>query len=407
MTEKRMEIIALPKAQRLYTYANSQQISMQTGLIGHLRADFGSNGKQFFSSFFDFRKDLKSDAFKDEINTVFDFLREGSRYVDKNGAEIREHDFLQFEDGTEKEVFRLQDGSLGISVSNPAYLAAHPNAEEYYSTLSGWAPDGGIKKVTDGVVDFARRPNRQEEAYVSCGSVLKSRSALSAFCAAHPECGFAGNYTQEFGIRVNTPDYAYLLRLNPTKGDYNIYCYCYRRDWLDHHLQQAQKGIRFITPNYQTLFTLADGDQVRILNAQGGCEDKTVRYVDDYHAEIGMNLYHICEFAERMEQAGSKGLIPLRASLPDKCCSTLLENGKVVILKKGETGYYTTDIPFTSREEAQRIVDEQNSRLGVTKAQEAAMKAGSMFGFAVPAADPKNYDENGIPLGRRAQNHER
>ena len=52
-----MEIIALPKAQRLYTYANSQQISMQTGLIGHLRADFGSNGKQFFSSFFDFRKD--------------------------------------------------------------------------------------------------------------------------------------------------------------------------------------------------------------------------------------------------------------------------------------------------------------------------------------------------------------
>ena len=129
--------------------------------------------------------------------------------------------------------------------------------------------------------------------------------------------------------------------------------------------------------------------------------------MDDYHAEIGMNLYHICEFAERMEQAGSKGLIPLRASLPDKCCSTLLETGKVVILKKGETGYYTTDIPFTTREEAQRIVDEQNSRLGVTKAQEAAMKAGSMFGFAVPAADPKNYDENGIPLGRRAQNHER
>lgn len=407
MTEKRMEIIALPKAQRLYTYANSQQISMQTGLIGHLRADFGSNGKQFFSSFFDFRKDLKSDAFKGEINTVFDFLREGSRYVDKNGAEIREHDFLRFEDGTKKEVFRLQDGSLGISVSNPAYLAAHPNAEEYYSTLSGWAPDGGIKKVTDGAVDFTRRPNRQEEEYVSCGSILKSRSALSAFCSAHPECGFAGNYTQEFGIRVNTPDYAYLLRLNPTKGDYNIYCYCYRRDWLDHHLQQAQKGIRFITPNYQTLFTLADGDQVRILNAQGGCEDKTVRYVDDYHAEIGMNLFHICEFAERMEQAGSKGTIPLRASLPDKCYSTLLETGKVVILKKGETGYYTTDIPFTSREEAQRIVDEQNSKLGVTKAQEAAMKSGSMFGFAVPAADPKHYDENGIPLGRKPQDHER
>lgn len=399
-----MEIIALPKAQRLYTYANSQQISMQTGLIGHLRADFGGNGKQFFSSFFDFRKDLKSDAFKDEINTVFDFLREGSNYVDKNGAEIREHDFLQFEDGTEKEVFRLQDGSLGISVSNPAYLAAHPNAEEYYSTLSGWAPDGGIKKATDGAVDFARRPNRQEKAYVSCGSVLKSRSALSAFCAAHPECGFAGNYTQEFGIRVNTPDYAYLLRLNPTKGDYNIYCYCYRRDWLDHHLQQAQKGIRFITPNYQTLFTLSDGDQVRILNAQGGCEDKTVRYVDDYHAEIGMNLYHICEFAERMEQAGSKGLIPLRASLPDKCYTVAEGTASVAVIEKGKPGYVEVQIPSKSIEEADSLASYYNKNAGVTPAQFEAMKAGSMFGWDSPAADPKNYDENGVLFAHKSPN---
>lgn len=46
-------------------------------------------------------------------------------------------------------------------------------------------------------------------------------------------------------------------------------------------------------------------------------------------------------------------------------------------------------------EESRALVEEYNRNLGVTKAQEAAMKAGSMFGFQVPAADPKNYDVDG------------
>ena len=47
------------------------------------------------------------------------------------------------------------------------------------------------------------------------------------------------------------------------------------------------------------------------------------------------------------------------------------------------------------RVEAQKIVDEYNEKLGVTKAQAEAMVAGSMFGWHVPAADPKNYDKDG------------
>lgn len=44
------------------------------------------------------------------------------------------------------------------------------------------------------------------------------------------------------------------------------------------------------------------------------------------------------------------------------------------------------------------MVDEYNGKLGVTKAQEEAMKAGSMFGWNVPGADPKNYDMDGKPM---------
>lgn len=46
-----MTIRAMTPAERNYGYAQSQQISMQTGLIGHLRADMDSNGKGFFRTF--------------------------------------------------------------------------------------------------------------------------------------------------------------------------------------------------------------------------------------------------------------------------------------------------------------------------------------------------------------------
>ena len=50
-----MELRPMSKEEMLYCYAQSQQISMQTGLIGHLRGDMDSNGQGFFTTFFDFR----------------------------------------------------------------------------------------------------------------------------------------------------------------------------------------------------------------------------------------------------------------------------------------------------------------------------------------------------------------
>lgn len=58
-----------------YTYRQSTQIEGQTGSIGYLRGDFGAGGKEFFSSWFDHRRDLKTDEFKSELDEVINALR--------------------------------------------------------------------------------------------------------------------------------------------------------------------------------------------------------------------------------------------------------------------------------------------------------------------------------------------
>ena len=107
-------------------------------------------------------------------------------------------------------------------------------------------------------------------------------------------------------------------------------------------------------------------------------------------AEIGGSFYHIREFAEWLKECSGK-VIPLRPGLPEKCYAVLPSGDEIIIVKKGESGYYHTDKYGHDRAEALAIVDECNESGGVSKAQAAAMLAGSMFGWDKPGADPGIY----------------
>lgn len=296
---------ALTEKEDKYTFSNSMQISMQCGLIGHLRADMDSDGNGFFSSWEDYRKELKTDEFKDEFDKVINSLREE-------------------------------------------------------------------------------------------GDILYNRKSLAKYCYFSPQAKM-NNEQDYYGVRVDTEKYAYLCRLNPNKGEYNLYCYCYIKDWLDKHIRSAEKGIRFITPEYKEKFRISDGEKIRITFSDGEVKDRVCRYIDDSHVEVGDDIYHICEFAERMEQCGAT-FIPLRSDLPEVCYSILPSTGDVIIIKHGESGYYRCEYSTEDKAFNREFANDRNANIGVSKAQVEAMLAGSMYGWDVPAADPKSYDENGTLL---------
>jgi len=80
--------------------------------------------------------------------------------------------------------------------------------------------------------------------------------------------------------------------------------------------------------------------------------------------------------------------------LPPMCFVRNDETGLNVVILRGQSGY----LPIaTTRPTSTADADALNGQFGITKAQVAAMKVGSMFGWTVPGANPERYNEDGSP----------
>ena len=82
----------------------------------------------------------------------------------------------------------------------------------------------------------------------------------------------------------------------------------------------------------------------------------------------------------------------LAEGLPELCFSALQTTGQLICIRRGESGYYPSEWETGDKERNVEEADRLNERMGVTPAQRMAMEIGSMAGWDVPGADPKNYE---------------
>lgn len=93
------------------------------------------------------------------------------------------------------------------------------------------------------------------------------------------------------------------------------------------------KTIRFIDSEYRELFVIPDGANINIIYSPGddrGTLTCKCEFLDPTHTKIGSNVYHICEFAERMKAIGARYEPELQ-----------LQEPVITPFTSGEEKYYT------------------------------------------------------------------
>ncbi|MEW3585086.1 hypothetical protein AB1I66_25075, partial [[Clostridium] symbiosum] len=163
-------------------------------------------------------------------------------------------------------------GSPGILVAE-----LDDSGTAFYSHWDIWDPAWKTPEFSvelDAMIEMLRSDQRY-------GPVLKNIPAMIAYCLNNQESRIM--QSPEYLFRVDAGYHAYLLRCTPSELLDNAYIYAYRRDLLERHMKEAEKGIRFVTTDGKEKFRVSDGEQIRIITGGDGTRDRTARYIDAGH----------------------------------------------------------------------------------------------------------------------------
>lgn len=187
----------------------------------------------------------------------------------------------------------MQTGSIGVM------HGGYKSDKEFYSRFYDLNERWKTGEFEEGLENFLNILRSGKDGF------MQNLDTMREYTSGHPQNAFPGKDGTEYGFRADTEKYAYLMRCNPAKENDNVEIHCYVKEWLDHHIKEAEKGIRFIDSRYSELFRILDGEKIAITDTREEKSEYVCRYIDEYHTEVGNNLYHICQFAEIMERNGS------------------------------------------------------------------------------------------------------
>ncbi len=195
-----LKLQPLSRDELSYGYTPSHHIGMITGHIGHLRVDFDTSGKGFFTSWDDNLLEFKTEEFQKNFGEVVDALRKDTRF----------------------------------------------------------------------------------------GLMFKDLENMKKWGYGHPEMKIDEYY---YGMRVDSEQYSYICRLDPRKGVYNGYIYCYHKETLDDYLKNCQRGIRYTEQNPYKRVTLAHGATLDIQDKTGKTMSVNCKYYGEGYMIVTQGLH--------------------------------------------------------------------------------------------------------------------
>lgn len=186
---------------RKENFFNNNNAEQTKGLIGYLRGDFGKNGNEFYTSWFNKNEKLNKEPFKTEFDDVMKFLRErlltdraymrsfvyGNEQLKLDTSESNSHGMFVESENYEYDIRTISDnGNYDFYIycydkrfQKPQYLNAKRFRDEY-------------GKLTEKVVEIARKTLPEALNYYTDGDRYENNGKIYTFKVTDENMLFEG-----------------------------------------------------------------------------------------------------------------------------------------------------------------------------------------------------------------------